>query len=109
MHNMCNTNFDTDNWKYVVSDHMQQNDSYNCGVYIIHFFNFIVKEQNLSAHIDMHQYRYDLQKMLLCDSCDSRNLCMFHKKCVLTKTDIDKGMQPSDHYINSICDLCRQY
>lgn len=129
LHNIThNSNFAIDNWQHLAPDHIRQEDSYNCGLYVIYFFRCIAKEENLLTYKDMRKYRSQIQKMLLTHSCEVGNACMFcgrsagndvltctackrsaHKKCVLTKPEIDKGIKPADHYVNSICDLCRQY
>ena len=46
-------------WKSLQVSHLIQTDSFNCGVYICHFYNLFIKQQmfSLSSAYDINGYR----------------------------------------------------
>lgn len=110
-----------DDFNIIVDNHVKQTDGYNCGPYIIYFFERILKKQNLTNAYSMDDYRIDLQKLLLQKSDDMNDICLYcgrkalvencyrcnfclryiHKRCLTLRA-------PS-HLVNNMCELCRQY
>lgn len=114
-------NLVTTGWRTKVETHIIQKDAYNCGAYIIYFFQRLVKGLPLSTPCDIDDYRKVLKKELIqtsicmrqkCFLC-ARNVDMFdsvlcihcsrrtHKKCLTSQ---------SDYTITAdICTMCKRY
>lgn len=111
----------TNSWQTETLPHLIQSDSFNCGVYVLHFFEKLVGRQNLTDSIDIDQYRRKLKLMLVYNSMPVNLLCFYcgtmthnhdfecrichrrtHLKCLSIEQSDEKKMQ------NIMCDLCRQ-
>lgn len=105
------------------------NNTYNCGLYIIHFLRCIVNNDPLTKSQNMIHCRKEIKENLLSKSDSIKGLCVFclravqeesqfqcrfcqrciHSKCLLTVNEIKNGVIPQKRMTNNMCDLCRQY
>lgn len=110
--------------------HIKQQDSYNCGVYVIYFFYKMIIKEPLTDPIDIDKYRFFLKKMLLNNSSNMTKKCLFcgrtikesdtdifkcrlckryiHNNCLLNVNEIKNGIKIEDKILNNMCDLCRE-
>lgn len=121
---LANKEISCSDWQIVEPDHVTQKDSFNCGVYVVHFFNKILLNENLNEYIDINLFRRTLKYMLLRKSMSVKLICFYcgskskpddfvcricqrhsHLRCLSFNVQSDsKNYIPS----NSMCDLCRQ-
>lgn len=124
-------NIDIHPFEIQVPTHILQRDTYNCGTYIIYFFQRLTKSQNLNIAIDINQYRIDLKWLLLHHSSDMKERCLFcslvikskkksiftcrlcrrriHHRCLLTASELKEGLVRGEKTTNDMCELCRVY
>lgn len=110
--------------------HIKQEDSYNCGVYVIYFFYKLMIKEPLTDPIDIDKYRFFLKKMLLNNSSNMTKKCLFcgrtvkenetdifkcrlckryiHNNCLLNVNEIKNGIKIEEKILNNMCDLCRE-
>ena len=60
-------------------NHQTQNDTFNCGVFVCHFFETLINQKSFDLFIDINNYRHNIlrelknkNKMTIC--------CLCHKK-----------------------------
>lgn len=121
---MQNINFKLEN-----KDHIRQTDSFNCGVYIIYYFEQFAKLSLLTDAVDINQYRTYLKLLLLKNSDDMKSKCLIcsnnidilvtlyfrcrtckrllHESCLRTQQEKDESVSIKDKTCNGICELCR--
>lgn len=75
-----NTSYDTHDWKVDMVEHLMQNDSCNCGVFIIYFFKQYSDNNSLADSEDMNNYRYHLKEMIIERSSNMQGLCLLLKR-----------------------------
>ena len=115
----CNTTeakISTEGWNSHVVNHIKQNDTYNCGLFIIYFFQQFIKNESLTVHKCMNDFRNTVRTLLLTMSDDMRGRCL---SCGIDVTDdmaVDRCQicQRYCHNIcakmeNQTCELCRRY
>nr|CAH7732897.1 unnamed protein product [Callosobruchus chinensis] len=123
-------NIATSEFIFEAPNHIIQRDGYNCGVYVIHFFQGITKGIRLDRVADIDQQRINFKWMLLRNSADMTNIFLFcacstaqantdnvficrtckrhiHFKCLLTATKIQKKTSIDQKIANKMGDLCR--
>lgn len=100
--------------------HINQNDSNNCGVYIIYFFQQIVKGRSLLENEDPQKYRNYLMRLFLEKSDCMADFCIvcgntkYRKPTVYCKmcsrvAHIDKSCENQKNYVDEICSFCMKY
>lgn len=108
--------------------HILQQDGFNCGIYVIHFFRCLATETALDSNVDINSERVNLKMILLRSSVDMSELCIFcstkifpnqpvfkcrtcrrliHNKCLLTAKETEEGVSTNQKIRNGICDICR--
>lgn len=95
--------------------------------FISYFFQNITKNQTLIHSFDPGESRINLKWMLLRNSSDMTNICLFcanlttndtafkcqlcrrtiHYKCLLITYEIKTCVKITEKIINDMCDLCR--
>lgn len=120
--------FDVKNWNPVNIDHLLQDDSYNCGLYIIYFFQNICENKSLKTYKNMDVFRNEIKSMLLEKSSNIKDKCIYcnedvkdnyfkcnmclrfsHTKCILSADEISNNIKPASKYKNNLCELCYNY
>ncbi|KAG5879523.1 hypothetical protein JTB14_029889 [Gonioctena quinquepunctata] len=67
----------TENWNIKVLEHDKQKDSYNCGPFILYFFEKIVEGQMLTNNVDINEFRKSMRKTILQMSDNMTNKCLY--------------------------------
>ncbi|KAG5860974.1 hypothetical protein JTB14_037329 [Gonioctena quinquepunctata] len=67
----------TENWNIKVLEHDKQKDSYNCGPFILYFFEKIVGGQMLTNNVDINEFRKSMRKTILQMSDNMTNKCLY--------------------------------
>lgn len=108
-------------WQVDLKHHILQEDSFNCGVFIIYFFECLVTGSSLICPSDMNSYRHKLKKLILKKSDDMKYRCLLcvreiniadatkcnfchrwiHKKCLALEKEFNMTY--------NMCELCRIY
>lgn len=108
------------NWTLLFQKHINQSDSYNCGVYIIYFFRQVFNNHSLEEDINIDDFRKHLLRMLLETSEKVSKKCIYcgreanekeiiHCKSCKRFAHIDDVCANREEYIYGICDLCKKY
>lgn len=112
---------DVDEWRVDFKQHILQEDGFNCGVFIIYFFECLVKGRSLVCPCDMNLYRQQIKKLIIKNSDNMKYRCFLcarettdtdsikckfchrsiHKKCLALEKDF--------HMTFDMCELCRSY
>lgn len=114
---------DTVGWSPKLISYDLQNDSFNCGVYIIYYFENIVNGRKLLNNVSMNDYRKYLQQKLIENSDDITNDCIYcghsvsnhllatlqchtckrrnHLRCISNEKLVSES--------SVLCDLCYKY
>lgn len=122
MSQLPNNSLKSSEWNIISTDHVKQRDNYNCGIYVIHFFKAIIRNEPLISEFDPDGFRSELRYFLLEKSSNMRNRCLlcgssdtlkrsiecryckrlFHFKCINDKLKNDFEF-PFEY-----CDICIQ-
>lgn len=109
-------------------NHVKQADSYNCGTFVVYFFERLVRGESLTYDLNTAEYRSHLKDVLLQNSVNMKQLCLYccqivditnsfqcrscvryiHDKCLLSVREIEANIKASEKTMNNICDLCRE-
>lgn len=106
-------------WKITRMKHSKQIDSYNCGAWIIFFFEKITQGSSLLTNLSINDYKHTLQYMLLQNSDPVNDICIYcgfntiqkrdtYQTCIYcNRISHDKCLRnKSNQYI---CELCKMY
>lgn len=63
-------------WKSVVLNHINQYDTYNCGVFVVYFMQQLLNREDLTISQCMDSYRHTIRNMLLEMSDDMKQVCI---------------------------------
>lgn len=107
-------------WTMNYQKHIKQNDTHNCGVYIVYFFRQICANDSLEKHVDPNQFRIELSTLLLVNSDDIKNRCIYcgrshPNEYILTCASCGRfahernGCANADEFRHGICYLCQNY
>ncbi|KAG5861596.1 hypothetical protein JTB14_032778 [Gonioctena quinquepunctata] len=66
-----------DDWSCKLLSHDRQTDGFNCGHFILYFFERFINGQSLEKDIDMIQYRNHIQNVIIRASDSITNRCLF--------------------------------
>lgn len=119
-YSMPNTQNSAKHFTQIHKHHTTQKDDYNCGVYIIYFFQQICAQSSINEHFDPDAFRKDLLSMILENSDNVSNKCIYcgnmvnDKEIIRCKTckrfaHIQNGCSTKDEFLYGICDLCQQF
>lgn len=109
------------NWNSTVEDHIIQQDNYNCGAYILYFFECIVNKRKLNIYRDMDNYRDNLKTLLLHRSRNMQRICPYCyretnnvnslqcKQCTRYIHQACLSISKINGLLNDMCELCHQY
>lgn len=119
------TSFNTSEMHIKTYHHIKQRDDYNCGPYIIYYFQQIVLKEPLTDFIDIDNYRQVILNLFLSKSNNVSNNCLFclqhatsdnsekclfcmrlvHKQCLA----ISSVKNPTNFIRYNMCDICRKF
>lgn len=103
--NFYNKKFNTSfglNLKIVTYDHAVQTDSYNCGVFVIHFFKQFSKGKALTLETNINDFRDHIKYMILSESENVQHMCPLCCHCVNENNQYNK----CDYCKRSFCISC---
>lgn len=110
--------------------HVIQTDTYNCGAIILYLVENLLAGESLTAPKDFDEYRNYLKKLLLQNSDDMRDLCLYcsmltqeeniqcktcfricHIRCLLNQREMQTNYINKTRYIKEkiykgVCGLC---
>lgn len=67
----------TSNWTVEVMQHDKQDDTFNCGVYIIYFFQNVIMSIPLNKEVNINAYRRGLKKIIIESSDNMSDKCIY--------------------------------
>lgn len=108
------------NWTLKYQLQVNQIDSYNCGIYVIYFFEQMTKSQSLQQYVDLDLLRKKLMVLVLSESDNVLYRCIYCgysennleiQNCNSCKrfAHIKDGCSTHDEFIYGMCPLCRLY